>query len=90
MVFTIENGEEVPYTLTYEFKLTGYALEEPGESPNTWSFVLQPQETVQKRLVPYTEPSKKKAKGGMLGGLMDAYESAERGYTFKATAEAEE
>ena len=75
------------YTLTYEFKLTGYALEDPGDSPNSWCFDISPQETIQKKLVPYTEPSKKKAKGGMLGGIMDAYEMAERGYTFKATAE---
>jgi hypothetical protein len=33
-----------------------------------------PQETLIKKLIPYTDPSKKKAKNGVFGGMMDAYE----------------
>ena len=43
-----------------------------------------------RKLLPHSKEGKKKGGMGMgmMAGLMDAYESAERGYKFKATASA--
>lgn len=71
--------------VTFKFKLTGLALEDPDEDDtNAWTIDLGPEESVVKRFVS-ADQQKKKSGGGMgfggfsgLGGMMDMYDDVQR------------
>jgi len=76
-----ENEElEASFTVTCEFKLTGYCLEEPDEDDkNTITFELAPGDKIIKKLLPAEIVKKnapKKKAGGFnpMAGITDMYE----------------
>lgn len=93
-----ENEEaEKAFTVTSEFKMEGYRLEEPDEENGVVvTLNLRPGDKIIKKLLPAeiikkNAPAKKKMGGfNAMAGLTDMYDQLEKQYSFKATVEEEE
>jgi len=65
--------------VTYKFKCTGLALEEPdSDDDNSWTIDLEPGSSIVKKFVPATDKPKKGGGKSGMGGMMNMYDMCER------------